>query len=302
MSNPSSTKHIAEKILADILNDAPISSILLKTKIYASEKNDIELLKWVNNEINGYDNNLPSYRIIDARVNVDIFRPFHEIQNYPYPVEMVQDKTIRERLSKMPISNPLSQIEEIAKKDEGNVSISIPFPIWDKYMKHCINGKIQGAYQYADITALSNIITSIKSFLVDFFTVIEENDELDFSTVMKKKENFTINYNAAVINTGEGVVNASTINNIIGDNNTVSIDNIAELQEILQSLNKIIGTENPDYNEISLDLEKEFAKSTPSKNFIKRCFQAIKGLVYSISTEIIASQCLTLIHRALSII
>jgi hypothetical protein len=274
----------------------------LKTKIYALKKEDIELLGWINNEINGYKENLPSYRIIDARVHIDISRPFQEIQNYPYPIELVQDQKIRKRLSQMPIHNPLSEIEIMAKKNEGSISIPIPYPIWEKYMTHCINGKIQGAYQYAEVSALNNIITSIKSLLIDFFTKIEENNDIEFSTIMKQKENVTINYNAAVINTGEGTVNASTINNVIGDNNIVSIDNTAKLQDILKQLNEIIGTENEDYNEISSELEEELAKPKPSKNIIKRCFQAIKGLTSDVVSEVLANQCSDLIQSALSFV
>lgn len=302
MSKSNTNKQIAEDILADIINDAPISNILLKTQIYASKRKDKELLELVNNEINGYEENLPGYRIINARVNIDISRPFQEIQNYPYPIEMVRDQKIRKRLSQMPIHNPLSEIEIMAKKNEGSISIPIPYLIWEKYMTHCINGKIQGAYQYAEVSALNNIITSIKSLLIDFFTKIEENNDIEFSTIMKQKENVTINYNAAVINTGEGTVNASTINNVIGDNNIVSIDNTAKLQDILKQLNEIIGTENEDYNEISSELEEELATPKPSKNIVKRCFQAIKGLTSDIVSEVLANQCLDLIQSALSFV
>ena len=81
-----------------------------------------------------------------------------------------------------------------------------------------------------------------------------------------------------------------------------SIDNTAKLQDILKQLNEIIGTENEDYNEISSELEEELAKPKPSKNIIKRCFQAIKGLTSDIVSEVLANQCSDLIQSALSFV
>jgi hypothetical protein len=70
----------------------------------------------------------------------------------------------------------------------------------------------------------------------------------------------------------------------------------------LKKSNEIIGTENQDYNEISLELEEELAKSNPSKNIIKRCFQAIKGLTSDVVSEVLANQCSDLIQSALSFV
>jgi hypothetical protein len=82
----------------------------------------------------------------------------------------------------------------------------------------------------------------------------------------------------------------------------ISIDNTAKLQDILKQLNEIIGTENEDYNEISSELEKELANPKPSKNIIKRCFQAIKGLTSDVVSEVLSNQCSDLIQSALSFV
>ena len=70
----------------------------------------------------------------------------------------------------------------------------------------------------------------------------------------------------------------------------------------LKQLNAIIGKDNQDFNEISLELEEELAKSNPSKNIIKRCFQAIRGLASDIVSEVLANQCSDLIQSALSFV
>ena len=174
----SSSIAIAEKILSDILNDEPVSSILLKAKIYASRQHDIEMLEWINKEINGYDDNLPSYRVLDAAVKVDVHKGFQEILGFSYPIDLVDDDNVRKRLSHIPILIPLAQVEEMAKKNGGTINLEVPAFIWYNHMTHCINGDIQRAYQYADSSALCNIITSVKSILIDVFSKIEENSKI----------------------------------------------------------------------------------------------------------------------------
>ena len=72
-------KKLAESILSDITSDASIANILLKAKVFATKYHDNDLQKWVANELRGYENNLPKYRIIDAGVKVDIHMGFQEI-------------------------------------------------------------------------------------------------------------------------------------------------------------------------------------------------------------------------------
>ena len=93
-----SLKQIAENILSDIMNDVPVANVLLKAKIFATKKGDQELLNWLNQEINGYEENLPSYRKLTSDVKIDIHRGFQMVSNFPYPIEMIKDKAIQERL------------------------------------------------------------------------------------------------------------------------------------------------------------------------------------------------------------
>lgn len=48
-------KNLAESILSDITSDVSIANILLKAKVFAAKYNDKDLLKWVANELRGYE-------------------------------------------------------------------------------------------------------------------------------------------------------------------------------------------------------------------------------------------------------
>ncbi len=295
-------KEISEIILSDIMNDAPIVDVLLKVKIYATKNKDEELLGWVNTELNGYDDAPPKYRIIPARVKVDVHRLGQMVHNQEYPLDMVEDNVIRERLSQIPVHNSITEIAELYRKNSGQISVNIPTAICYHHMGHCIDGNIQRAYQYTDITALSSIVTSIKSLLIDFFSKVDENNGIDFSKIIKPKENLIMNYNAAIINTGEGIVNASNITNVIGDNNTISTSTIDDLKGILQTMNSLMVGRSAEFDEVSEELSCELSKPSPVKKILKRGFQALKGLACNISTEVLASKLMPLLDQALSLL
>lgn len=89
-------KTLAENILSDLMGSASISDILLKTKIFASKKGDNELLKWVEHELNGYENEPPKYRIIPAGVKVLVFQPFKGTARVDFPSEIIMNEKISE--------------------------------------------------------------------------------------------------------------------------------------------------------------------------------------------------------------
>ena len=304
-----SLKDIAERIISDLMNDTPLTNILLKAKIFATKKGDIELLQWVENELNGYDEQPPAYRILDAGVKVDIHRGFQIITDYDYPVEMIHDEKIRERLLHLPIHKSVSEIEEVCKSsDSSNIHMEVPVPIWYNHMRHCINGDIQRAYQYATIASLKNILVSVKSLLIDYFLKIDKDETFDFATLMKKPENEIImgnqvTYNAAIINTGSGNIHASNVSNVVGDNNTITIETKNELQRIVDQIETLLQpTMNDECKELITDIKTELAEESPKPTFIKRCLQALKGIATDVTSAVVAGQVTELIGQALAIL
>ena len=172
-------KKLAESILSDITSDASIANILLKAKVFAAKYHDNDLQKWVANELRGYEKNPPEYRIIDAGVKVDIHMGLQQIFGYTYPIDMVQDAKIRKRLSHIAVFNPITEIEEMGKKDDsGTIHVEVPTSVWYYHMGHCINGDIQRAYQFASLSAIRNILISVKSLLIDYFFNIFDNEDI----------------------------------------------------------------------------------------------------------------------------
>lgn len=304
----SEIKNIAERILSDLMNDESLTNILLKTKIYATKKNDKQLLKWVERELNEYKDNLPAYRILDARVKVDIDRGFQIINNFEYPIDMVRDNDIRKRLHHMPIHLSISEIERITDSSESTIIQEIPVAVWFNHLGYCINGSIQRAYQYTTIVSLRKILTSVKSLLIDYFLKISEDESFNFAQLMKKEEkdvridNRTI-YTAAVINTGSGTVHATNVTNLVGNNNTVSIEVKEELQRIINDVEELLQpTMTEDCKELIDEIKEEVSADSPKPKKLKRCLQALKGIVSDVATSVVSGQVIELIGKVLSML
>lgn len=298
-------RKIAESILSDITSDVSIAIILLKTKVFAAKNNDKDLLKWVELELKGYDENPPEYRIIDAGVKIDIHKGVQEVLGYTYPLDMVKDEKIRKRLSHIPVLNSITEIEEMGKKDDScTIHMDVPTWIWYHHMGHCINGDIQRAYQVGSLSAIRNILIAVKSLLIDYFLKISDNEDIQFGCLIRKDTAASItNITAGIVNTGTGTIATGDVTTIIGNNNTINPQTANDLQEILRKLDEIMNSQdNEEYKELSADVAVELKKEVPSKKFLKRCFQAIGGLTSGVASGVIANQVTPFVAAALALL
>lgn len=71
-------KELINKIIQDLGDEKPISGILLKSQIVASELGNQEFSNWIFHEQNGYTDvkSLPDYRKLGAIVKVNVTVPF----------------------------------------------------------------------------------------------------------------------------------------------------------------------------------------------------------------------------------
>ena len=105
------------------------------------------------------------------------------------------------------------------------------------------------------------------------------------------------------MNTGDGTISTGSVTTVIGNNNTVDTLHVKDLSEIMQKLDALMAESNSEeYNEISADIKSELEKKAPSGKLLKRCFQAIGGLVSGVLSGVAANQLTPLITSALSML
>lgn len=301
-------KELAENILSDIMNNRPLAEILLKTKIFASKRGDNELLGWVTKELEGYGDEMPpKYRFVSSGLKVIVYIPYVRTDSVDFPIDMIEDENVSNRLSKWGFQNPISEIENLCKNSEkdGRISTKVPVFIY-QYLYKFINGDIQDAYQYTTPAAVSQILVSVKSVLIDFLLEVSKEEDIDFNTFIKNNPNMgnRITINAGIVNTGSGSVNAQGATTVVGSNNEINVENKNELLRIIKEIDKIAAEAGPntDYEEVSKDIKDELKKDKPANNFLKRCFQLIPSFLTGLSASVVANQLNPLITAALALL
>lgn len=298
-------KELAENILTDLMNNGPITDILLKTKIFASKKGDKELLEWVTHELEGYEDKPPKYRILNSGLSVDVFAPFRGTTRVDFPIEMIKSDNVRNRLSNLSFYMPIAELENLCKDSSNDGVIRMKVPVYAyHFMKEFINGDIQDSYQYTTTAAVSQIIVAVKSVLIDFLLRISNEEDINFNTFIRTNPQMITINNAGIVNTGSGDVNAQGATVLIGDNNTIRTGDKAELLRILAEIDKIAAASlpNPDYEEVVKDIKSELQKEQPAKNYLKRCFQTIPSFLSGVGASIVANVLSPLITSAIALL
>lgn len=297
-------KELAENILTDLMNNGSLSDILLKTKIFATKRGDNELISWISKELDGYGSEKPpKYRILNCGLTVDVFIPLRGTTCIDFPIDRINDDTIRNRLSSIAFLNPITEIENLCKDDSnyGLVTMKVPVDVYP-FMSRFINGQIQDVYQYVTTAAVLQILTSVKSLLIDFLLKVSDEEQINFNSFIQTKPNM-ITINAGIVNTGSGDVNAQGSTNVVGDNNIISEDNKQELLILLAEIDRIAASQsNSEYEEVSKDIKSELQKEKPEKKYLKRCFQLIPSFLIDVAASVSGNGLTQLIKSALDLL
>ena len=226
------------KLISDIINelvDAEISlqSPLLKTKVLATRLKNIELLQWVDSELNGYrtDDQLPGYRIYESAIvcswaNGSRMTGIMQGKNMYLPTHGY-GKEFDEYFSKFPFNESIATLESF-KNNKENTTLTIPLP-----MNFCgvLAEKVQkqgnhlfviiSASKTISATIVETILSIVRTKLLEFMLKLDEEfnhvtdlTDLNDRNKMNKIINTIMNTN---IITGDGNV----LNN--GNNNTTNI-------------------------------------------------------------------------------
>ena len=161
----------------------PISDILRKAKILASQLNNKDLKRWIDFELKGYDNSddLPDYRKLNP-VNLGTFSgPFGKIvKNFPIPVAPLPDD-IRAFAESMDLRHGVGEIEasasQAAKKDELRFSWPPEMVIIAReYVPMSDGSMLVEASQPISKSQLDGILDQVRNRLLDFLLELQEID------------------------------------------------------------------------------------------------------------------------------
>jgi hypothetical protein len=259
-------KELIESLIKDLYENKSLSDVFLKLQVIVYSLKNEQLTEWFNNENNGYDTNKvpPLYRNLDVIYYADLLqdRGFGNaiIQNhYNLHTDLIENKNIRDSISKYQLRQSISEINNWIDRDTKNrvitlkpVNTGMYISLFSKQLTN--DWHIYNIWMEISQHSVQNIIFQVKSKVLQFLLEINENINLDISfTAMENKEKI------------EKAFSQNITNNIYGNNN-----NVATGQNVEQNINqsfvdyeklKEYGVEEREIEELK-EIEKETDKST----------------------------------------
>lgn len=259
------------KLLQQIINELvdnenQISSSLLMTKVLANRLNNEELIKWVSNELKGYDgeDNLPSYRKFEGKISGTFILGNMQYKNQPIPLNNIGGENARE-LREMNLYKGISELEKLRKEnDSGSFEYSFPPEVTyliEASLRELGNPDLQlmECKRSLDISSVDKVLSNVRNSLLDFVLKIDSEfgDLTELAQLKEKKGEINEMFSRIIINTyGDGnVVTAGNDNNVYSEI-TIEKGNKEDLKKYLKAsglmeddiseLTSVIDSEKPD--------------------------------------------------------
>jgi hypothetical protein len=208
------------KLLADVIAElsSPQPSLidaLVKTKVLLHKLGRKDLVEWVNNEINGYpdDAPLPAYRVVPAQVKGNVTNNAYSYNDHPLPT-MHLTKEQRRGLEDLEMRDSIAVLENLAKQDKNGLQRPLPIEYGALFNKALSGGyKVQQAWCDIGVGRFSQIVTQVRSKLLDFLLELQEKVGAEVSEEEAKR-------------VAQSPETASMFNHaIFGDNVTILVGN-----------------------------------------------------------------------------
>jgi len=256
-----------------------LENALIKTKILLHKMGEKQLLTWVNQELNGYDDIriLPNYRKIYGIVIGSFQNYTTRYTNHHISVSHLQDNEI-DFFTNIKFSDSISMIEELSSGDDIiYFALELKFaPLLSRGLDSSL--QITNLNRQVAKAQILGVLTQIRSRLLDFILDISEKfpDNISDKDIKSKSKEMNIKeiFNNAIF---DGNI---TIN--IGDNNKNESIQIKNDFEYLLNKFKNYKLNTEDLEELKESIEED--KTTI--NYGKKEFgKNVKNWLQNISTK-----------------
>lgn len=202
-------------------SEKTLSSSLLKAKFFAQSIKSVPLLRWINNELDGYERlydetkeEVPKYRKTGARLLGSYYIGDTLFPNQDIPTHGLEER-FGDSLRHLTVYDSVSYLESIVNGDEDSIGLSLPPEmcgfIEQPLRKRNLRLKLISAQIIAPANIVNQILTSIRSKLLDFMSELNDEfgEDVDYSIFRKSPDKisrimyYTINGDGNIINSGD---------------------------------------------------------------------------------------------------
>lgn len=238
---------------------------LIKTKVLLHKLGEKQLIEWVNNELNGYEDTdeVPSYRVLPAQVMANLASIAWQVQSHPIPLAHLTPEQ-QESLQSMKMSQSLAVLEKFGQKPGGHLESPIPLEA-NAYLGETLQSgvHIQRAWCQIENSSITQVLIKVRSRLLDFILELSEKfgDELDEEQLRERIATVDTKamFNHAMF--GDNV----TI--VMGDSSQATVSNVAvrgDFNSLAQELQKH-NIADEDIKVLQQAINDDDGKTVPAK-------------------------------------
>ncbi len=252
-----------------------ITTLLRKALIVASKLNLEDLKKWINNELNGYEDTteVPQYRRIIGELKS--WNPYNGIW-----VPIIWEK-MPEGVNKRPIAQPISEIVDILNNKNTTGILTIPFqPEQTAILLKFFDAPTPPVLVISS-SQLVGIIDAVRNLVLTWSLKLETEGILGEGMTFTKKEKEKAVQNSEIkINNFQGIL-GDVINSTVSQEVSMSVKT-NDLESLIQYF-KTQGIDSEDVKELKEAITED-PKPKNKNNFCPKISKWIGKMVQKAST------------------
>ncbi len=249
---------IIEQLIDDLSNsENSLTNPLLKTKILATRIGNEKLMKWTNDELSGYKEEvLPKYRLAKSNIICTMQQGYDVYENVQLPL-MVFEKNLIDSLIQYKCNDSIQTLENLEREKKNEIIYKDLGPDMCAYMTKLANKAgqnfaIMTMKVVVQVSQITQVLSEVRAKLLDFMLQLEK-DVPNLDDLMKNKLNVKENVNEkiekiyyqTIINTsGFGNTITTGEGNLVTSNIKITQGNVADMKRELEKNN--VPVENID--------------------------------------------------------
>ena len=271
--------------------DGSLTDALLKTKVLMHRIGHVELVGWVNDELNGYpvEKEVPEYRVIQSKLIGHLQNSAWSHSNVMLPTGHLEDK-FKKYFHESKMRESISVLEKHASSTQGHLTVSVP-PEFHRLIDDVIGGGFGVTRMWIQMepTQVLHCLTEIRSRLLDFVLGLQDElGEVDESNLKEAAksidaptmfQNMVVGDNATIV---IGNQNTTNVTNTIQQGDWASLADTLKQngvsEEDVEELNRAIADDGP------LTAEQGFGPSV--KDWMKKMWTKAVDTSWSIELGI----------------
>lgn len=185
-----------------------IEALLRKAYLVARKLKLTDFEKWINNEQNGYEGEVPEYRMIGGE--------YKALNPYRGWIPVVLPANVAKVIAKVPLHNSISSLCDVYNTSEGSISFTVGAEITE-FLNKSSNGFDTKFSFYSSRSEIYRIISTVRNKILDWALLLEENEifgegmtftekEKEIASTTKVINNYTNNFygNASEVDISQG--------------------------------------------------------------------------------------------------